>query len=85
MPASRAKKKGKVGKVPGFKKGSCSVMVCKCYCNACSCWGFGKGDKELTKESSANRSVCKNGISTESGSAWNCKNFAMGGTLPSIE
>ena len=39
-------------------------------------WGFGYGDEELTKESSANTSDCKNGISAESGIAWNCKNFA---------
>ena len=74
MPASRKKK----GKVPGFKKRSCLVMVYKCYCNACSGWGFGCGDEELTKELSANRSdcTCKNGISAESGITWNRKNFA---------
>ena len=50
-------------------------MVCKCYCNTHSSRGFGYGDEELTEES-PNRSVCKNGISTESGIAWNFKNFA---------
>ena len=36
----------------------------------------GCGDEELTKESSANRSVCKNGISRENGFVWYRKNFA---------
>ena len=71
----RGKRKGEVGKVPGFKTGSCSVMACKCYCNARSGWGFEYGDEELTKESSTNRSVCENEISTESGIAWSRKNF----------
>ena len=51
-------------------------MAGKCSCNARSGWGNGYGDEEPTKESSANRSVCKNGISSKSGIAWNCKSFA---------
>ena len=51
-------------------------MACKCYCNSLSGWGFGYGGEERTKESSANRSDCKNGISAESGIAWNRKKFA---------
>ena len=52
-------------------------MACKCYCNSRSDQGFGYGDEELTKESSANRSDCENGIqSAKSGIAWKCKNFA---------
>ena len=50
-------------------------MMCKCYCNTRIGWGFGYGDEELTKESSENRNVCKNGISTENRIAWNRKNF----------
>ena len=48
----RGKRKEKVGKVSGLKKGSCSVMASKCYCYARSGWGFVYGDDELTKESS---------------------------------
>ena len=59
-----------------IKKGSCCVMACKCYCNARSGRGLGHGDEELSKESSAKRSVRKNGIPTESGIAWNYKDFA---------
>ena len=51
-----------MGIVPGFKNGSCSVTACKCYYNARSGWVFGYGEEELIKESSSNRSVCKNGI-----------------------
>ena len=49
------------------------IVLC---CNARSRRGLGYGDEELSKESSAKRSVRKNGISTESGIAWNCKDFA---------
>ena len=38
--------------------------------------GLGHGDEELSKESSAKRRLLKNGISTESGTAWNYKDFA---------
>ena len=72
----RGKRKEKVGKVSGLKKGSCSVMASKCYCYARSGWGFGYGDDELTKESLGNTSVFKNGISTECGITWKRKNFA---------
>ena len=72
----REKRKRKVGKVPGFKKGSSLVMACKCYCNERSGSGLRYGDKELTTESSAKTSVCKNGISTESGIPWNHKKLA---------
>ena len=70
------KRKGNDGKVPGLKKSCYPVMACKCFCNACSGWGFGYGDEELTKESPTNRSDCKDRISVESGIAWNCRNFA---------
>ena len=36
----------------------------------------GCGDEELSRETSANSCVCKNGISTESGIVWYRKNFA---------
>ena len=72
----RGKRKEKVGKVSGLKKGSCPVMASKCYCYARSDWGFGYGDDELTKESLGNTSVFKNGISTECGITWKRKNFA---------
>jgi len=35
----RRERKGKVGKVPGFKR------ACKCYCNALTVWGFGYNDE----------------------------------------
>ena len=38
--------------------------------------GFGYGGEERTKECSANRCDYKNGISAESGIAWNRKKFA---------
>ena len=76
VPADASIEEKEKEKYQDLRRQVARVMACKCYCNACSGWGFGYGDKEPTKESSANRSVCKNRIPTESSIAWNRKNFA---------
>ena len=68
-------------------------MACKCYCNARSGWGVRYCDEEVTKESSANRSVRKNGIVYRKRHCLEpeefCKKFlrpeATGSSLPSTE